>query len=316
MKNKSKELFVALAMETRLRFSEEHGALWGELQGYPVVVYVPNENYPNMFQAVFGGTLHGGTMDKQDTKELRKSVKGITRVEATATSVSVVFRASNAGTAASILNTMANGLRQKGFTRGCQHCGKDVQTVGANVAGAYLSLCDECFGTLRGKMEVSHGRYQASRESVAAGIVGALLGSLVGAAAIVLVSRLGYVASVTGLVMAVCTLLGYEKLGGKLTKKGVVICSVIMLAMTYVANQTDWAILIMQEFDVPFFEAYQSVSLLLDYEAIEASVYWGNLALVYVFLLFGAVPMIISKLRNQAVKDTISRMDQTNHTAI
>ena len=72
----------------------------------------------------------------------------------------------------------------------------------------------------------------------------------------------------------------------------------------------------MQEFDVPFFEAYQSVSLLLDYEAIEASVYWGNLALVYVFLLFGAVPMIISKLRNQAVKDTISRMDQTNHTAI
>ena len=116
MKNKSKELFVALAMETRLRFSEEHVALWGELQGYPVVVYVPNENYPNMFQAVFGGTLHGGTMDKQDTKELRKSVKGITRVEATATSVSVVFRASNAGTAASILNTMANGLRQKGFT--------------------------------------------------------------------------------------------------------------------------------------------------------------------------------------------------------
>ena len=165
-------------------------------------------------------------------------------------------------------------------------------------------------------MEVSHGQYQARKESVVAGIVGALLGSLVGAAAIVLVSRLGYVASVTGLVMAVCTLLGYEKLGGKLTKKGVVICSVIMLAMTYVANQTDWAILIMQEFDVPFFEAYQSVSLLLDYEAIEASVYWGNLALVYVFLLFGAVPMIISKLRNQAVKDTISRMDQTNHTAI
>lgn len=316
MKNKSKELFVALAMETGLRFSEEHGALWGELQGYPVVIYVPNENYPNIFQAVFGGTLHGGTMDKQDTKELRKSVKGITRVEATATSVSVVFRASNAGNAASILNTMANGLRQKGFTRGCQHCGKDVPTVGANVAGAYLSLCDECFGTLRGQMEVSHGQYQARRESVAAGIVGALLGSLVGAAAIVLVSRLGYVASVTGLVMAVCTLLGYEKLGGKLTKKGVVICSVIMLAMTYVANQIDWAILVMQEVGITFFEAYQSISLLLDYEAIEASVYWGNLALVYVFLLLGAVPMIISKLRNQAVKDTISRMDQTNYTAV
>lgn len=56
-------------MEAGLRFSEENGALWGELQGYPVVIYLPNENYPNIFQAVFGGTLHGGTMDKQDTKE-------------------------------------------------------------------------------------------------------------------------------------------------------------------------------------------------------------------------------------------------------
>ena len=44
MKNKSKELFVALAMEAGLRFSEENGALWGELQGYPVVIYLPNEN--------------------------------------------------------------------------------------------------------------------------------------------------------------------------------------------------------------------------------------------------------------------------------
>lgn len=313
MKKKPKELLIALTMETGLRFSEEDGALWGELQGYPVVVYLPDENYPQTFQAVFGGNLHGRTMDKADAKELRKSVKGITNVEPTATSVSVVFRTSNAHDAAALLSAAANGLRQKGFTRGCQHCGKDVPTVGANVAGAYMSLCDECFETLRGQMEVSHGQYQARRENVLAGTVGALLGSDLGVAAIVIVSRLGYVASVTGLVMAVCTLLGYEKLGGKLTKKGVVICSIIMLAMTYVANQIDWAILIMQEFKIPFFQAYQSISVLLDYEAIEAGDYWGNLALIYVFLLLGAVPMIISKLRNQAVKDKISRMDISHH---
>ena len=312
MKRKIKEMFESLAQETRLQFSEADAALWGELKGYPVVVYSLNANDPKELQAVFGGSQW---LERQP-KELRKAVKGIKSVEATPTSVLVSFRCTNAQASAELLSTTANELRQGGLKRGCQRCGQDVPTVGANVAGAYLSLCEECFATLRGQMEVSHSQYQTRRESVLAGTIGALLGSLLGVAAIVIVSRLGYVAAVTGVVMAVCTLLGYEKLGTKLTKKGVVICSVIMLGMTYIANQLDWAILIMQEFGSNFFEAYQSISILLGYGVIEAGSYWWNLALVYVFLLLGAVPMIISKLRNQTVKDRISRMDQADRSSL
>ena len=61
---------------------------------------------------------------------------------------------------------------------------------------------------------------QKKRENVPAGIVGAFLGSLIGVACAVLIGQLGYVASVSGLVMAVCALKGYELLGGSLTKKG------------------------------------------------------------------------------------------------
>ena len=46
MKRKIKEMFESLAQETRLRFSEEDAALWGELQGYPVVIYSLNANDP------------------------------------------------------------------------------------------------------------------------------------------------------------------------------------------------------------------------------------------------------------------------------
>ena len=51
---------------------------------------------------------------------------------------------------------------------------------------------------------------EKKRENVPAGIVGAFLGSLIGVACAVLIGQLGYVASISGLVMAVCALKGYE----------------------------------------------------------------------------------------------------------
>lgn len=138
------------------------------------------------------------------------------------------------------------------------------------------------------------------QENLAAGIVGALLGSLLGAACIVFIGQLGYVAALSGLVMAVCALKGYEKFGGVLSKKGIVICCVIILAMTYFGNKMDWALSASQVLDMGFMECYRSISLFIEEEVIEASAYWGNLAMLYVFTLVGAVPTIISALRGPA----------------
>lgn len=44
------------------------------------------------------------------------------------------------------------------------------------------------------------------------------------------------------------------------------------------------------------FLLFRSLNL-LDYEVIESSIYWGNPVLIYGFLLLGAVPMIVNKLR-------------------
>ena len=55
---------------------------------------------------------------------------------------------------------------------------------------------------------------QKSTDNIITGAVGAFLGSLIGVACIVIVGQLGYVASVSGLVMGVCALKGYEKQKG------------------------------------------------------------------------------------------------------
>ena len=54
-------------------------------------------------------------------------------------------------------------------------------------------------------------------ENIPAGIVGAFLGTLLGVVCTVVIGQLGYVASVSGLIMAVGALKGYELLGGRLS---------------------------------------------------------------------------------------------------
>lgn len=99
--------------------------------------------------------------------------------------------------------------------------------------------------------------------------------------------------------MAVCTLKGYELLGGKLSKKGTVLSVILMMIMTYVGDRADWAIVVARELETDVITAFQIVPALLEQQIINESSYWGNLVLLYFFLLVGAVPTIFSIIKNQ-----------------
>lgn len=144
---------------------------------------------------------------------------------------------------------------------------------------------------------------QKSRENVLAGIVGAFLGTLIGVACAVLIGQLGYVASVSGLVMAVCALKGYELLGGVLSKKGALISSLLILAMTYLAHQLTWAFALAGPLDEGIFEAMRDIPRLLARGRIDRAAYWGNLAMLYLFTLLGAVPTIWNGVRSTDMPD-------------
>lgn len=170
--------------------------------------------------------------------------------------------------------------------------------------GSYFHLCPDCEADMRGKLALASSQKAQKKENVVGGIVGALLGSLVGVLCIVVLGQLGYVAALSGAVMAVGVLKGYELLGGKLTKKGIVISIVIMLFMTYLGDRLDWAISLLREgggADVGYnlFECYRLVPFCLEIGMIKMSAYVGNLVLLYIFLLLGAVPTIISKVKEK-----------------
>ena len=135
------------------------------------------------------------------------------------------------------------------------------------------------------------------QESLVAGLVGAFLGSLLGMACIIVVSQLGYVASLCGVVMAVCTLKGYELLGGVLSRKGAAAAGIITVVMTYVAYQIDCAIQVAVAAEVDVFLAFRNMGMLLKEGYLDTGAYWGGLVLLYLFTLLGAAPLIIAALR-------------------
>lgn len=137
-------------------------------------------------------------------------------------------------------------------------------------------------------------RSSEKRENIIAGAVGAFLGSLLGVVCVVLVGQLGYVVSLSGLVMAVCAIKGYELLGGRLSKKGCIIACLIILGMTYFAHQLSCAITISQEIGLDIFQSFRTISFFLEMDVLDAKAYWGNLFMLYGFTLLGPFPPSLS----------------------
>ncbi len=127
-------------------------------------------------------------------------------------------------------------------------------------------------------------------ENVLLGVIGALIGAILGGASIILLSEMGYVASISGLILAFCTLKGYELLAKELSKKGMVICIVLMLVTPFLADLLGWGIVIrrdLPELGAGLLEAMLLVPALIEAEMIALSDYLINLGMVYLFVIMG-----------------------------
>jgi len=308
--SKKTDNYAALASSLGMRFDSTNNVVYGQKDGFDLILYVEDKNYPYMFTAHTAAKSPDGSMlSKDDLKSLTKSAKPIGTCSQDGNNITMVIAGQTnqekcRNSVAEALNGLISFLRARGYTPCCSICGKSVEVTAHKSGGNYLHLCAECETNLRGNLAVVAQQKQQKKENVVGGVIGALLGSLVGVLCIILLSQLGYVAALSGAVMAVGVLKGYEMLGGKLTKKGIVISVVIMLVMTYIGDRLDWAIRLVGEgggadAGFTFFECYRMVPWMMREGVIETTAYVANLVLLYVFLLLGAVPTIRSKVKEK-----------------
>lgn len=179
----------------------------------------------------------------------------------------------------------------------CNKCGKEIHDN--SVMCVY---CGNVIGQDSAAPAAAEPAAPEKKENVFTGIIGAILGAAVGALCIIVLGQLGYVASLSGLVLAGCTLKGYELLGRKLTTKGIIV-SIILVAVTpYIADRIDWAILVLKEFsdyDINFMDAFHAIPEMIGNGIIESSAYYKNLAMIYLFAALGAVAALVNAFKNR-----------------
>lgn len=319
MNKKVKKNYEQLAQGTGLRFDEEFGVIYGSRGEYTLLIYAPNENYP--YQLLVNASVFrtGGPLNSAESKQFAKETKPVTYIKQKGYSVTMALK--GVGNQNKLrdrldeaLNALTGFLRTSGFVNCCQFSGQPGETDAYCVGNTYMLLSPEGFTAVSQNTSIVQQQKENKKENLVGGIVGALLGTLLGVASIIILSQLGYVAVISGIIMAVCTLKGYELLGGKLTKKGIVISVILMIIMTYIGDRLDWAIMVMRELEIDFASAYRFVPELLSAEIIDSGSYWFNLILVYAFVAGGAIPMIISEVKSRSNEGRLSRIGAPRQT--
>lgn len=290
-----------LATELGLNYDRESGIVAGIYNGYHIAFIMQN-NLRQIIVSVSNGTgqMPEKEVLKQAHKENKKvlsnpSVQGYRATYSIPNAISDNGKLERSAAAAAVLTEFlkANCLRD------CSELsGRPDESSCYFVSGGLRFLTRDEYDIERNRAQSSFNEQNSKRGNPVAGIVGALIGSFAGLFVMVLIGQLGFVSPWTGLVMGVCVAKGYELLSGKFDTVGLVCSILIMVGMTYLGNQLDWAITIARAYEANVFDAFPVVN-----EVVKANellpVYYRNLALYYFAMLCGAFPTIYGLMKNR-----------------
>jgi len=180
-------------------------------------------------------------------------------------------------------------LHNNGYENCCEISRAVGTTVGCMTNGVPQLLAPELFAEVSRKAEQNERVRAEIPENIGRGILGAFIGGVIGAAVIVLIGQLGYVAAISGVVLGYCTIGGYRRGAGKLSALGIAVSVVVMLAAVYLGNRVDIAITATQELDLSFGQAFAWM-----HELVDTDSYTANLISLYLFSAIGAVPAALN----------------------
>ncbi len=208
------------------------------------------------------------------------------------------------------LAAITDYLGRNAFRNSCANCGKEDDLSLCQINGACVQLCGDCYHASVSSMSAEEQQAKLRKGNMVTGIVGALIGALIGGVLWVLVAQLGYIAGIIGLVTAVLALKGYELLGGKIDKLGIVITMIIIVLALFAANYMSLAWAIHSEFskiyDITFFDAFQAVPDFLSEGEIMGA-FIKDLLIGYVFTAAVSVP-VIRNMYNRSNKKFRARL--------
>ena len=253
------EYLYNIATDLGLQFDSEARVMYGEREGFLLVI--EGTETKNVFNISFsakqgseGDLIEEGKDIWDDLKTQSKAIHAISFNDYLTTVV--VKGGMTKGKAVETLWTaiqdIVDFLLNHQFVQVNAATGEE-EPIGLYQIGDTIYLIDDAtFQDYHAEVQDTVQAYDDRKENFLLGIVGAVIGVIIGGAVALLVARLGYVSVLAGAALGFCTIKGYEILGKKLTKKGVVVSAILMVLTVLLVNQLDYILFLMDEYALPF----------------------------------------------------------------
>jgi len=189
-----------------------------------------------------------------------------------------------------LLQDLSAEFTRLGLANACHVCGFDVPVNTVRIGQNTAAVCPACQAKLQAEF-AGIVEKNTAEGSYFTGIIGALLGALIGAALWLLVSYLGFYASIVGFVMAFLAQTGYRLFKGKIQRGMPVIILLAVILGILAANAVEIAIGLAQdpEIGLTFWQALQiSPQAFYNTEYFYVGRVWGNVAVALLFALLGS----------------------------
>lgn len=287
-----------LAALLGLSFDKKSKTIYGQKDGFSVIVRDSSSNKSNRFFMIVSAKP---TSDEITLKDIRQftDVNPFASLELKPNQILMVFESNQYPEQLyqdlrQSVNALIGLLQSKRFEPCCASCGQNVETSVYSVSDSYGSLCPACIGRIR--VNIAYDKQQ-KHENIPGGVAGAFIGSVIGMILLLFFLRLKIFPLLLGFITSICTFKGYELLGKKMTKKGMIISTVMVLFTTYVSNRMDWAIVAATQLDIDIFTAFRIVPYLLKEGLIDTFTFVFNLLGLSISTIGGAVAIIWAELR-------------------
>ena len=273
--------------------------LYGEKEGYTLAL-IPKDAYATSFNLIFSVSKDRLRILEDDLNNIKAMNTLINGVTISNFVIAINIKTQNnvdkyVDTINEIIESIINYFKDNKIVNTDEVNGEVCKTYVTNVKGNIQLIGDSTYNEF--KNQINSEEVNTEKENVPMGLLGAFIGSILGVLCIIILSQIGFVASVSGVVMGFATLEGYRKIGKNLDKKGIILSIVVMIIMTYLACRLDISISVHREVnEMDIIYLFKNMTYFVRNGYIDSGVYYGNMALVYLFSALGAFSSVKSKL--------------------
>lgn len=187
----------------------------------------------------------------------------------------------------------------------CEFCKTTGSLVYIHAAGDKKLLCENCVSQLSDTFAEYETKY---KENMFLGIIGAIVGALIGSIFWIILDQVGFIAGIAGYAIVFCSIKGYQMLGRKVTRRGIVACVIICILTVAFADYVSLGLTIYHEYSeslyhVTVMEAMQSVPYFLGYAEVLKSMVI-NLLIGYAFAVWASFSFIANLWNTVNEKNT------------